>query len=133
MRSVVYTYIRDLRIKGYTLTDSLPWEDSGTALYLHNKKHIYVDVAQVEQQPVFDTLNNGQGTVDEIITVSVYFVNDAKKLPLDYDQVVNQLKGARTAVGTEGYIQKLCQVTTSYQEDALVTTLEYSFRKLITN
>ena len=133
MRSVVYTYIRDLRLKGYTLTDSLPYENSGDALYLNNKKHIYVDIAQVEQQPIFDTLNNGQGTIDEITTVSVYFVNDAKKLSLDYDQVVTQLKGARTATGTEGFIQKLCQVSTNYQEDAVITTLEFSFRKLITN
>ena len=81
---------------------------------------------------MFDTFN-GQGTVDELTTVSVYFVNDAKKLPPDYDNTVAQLKGARTAAGTEGYIQKLCQVSSSYQNDAIITHLEFSFRKLLTN
>jgi hypothetical protein len=76
---------------------------------------------------------NGQGTIDEITTVSVYFVNDAKKIPPDYDSVVEQIKGARTATGTEGYIQKLCQVSTSFNNDAIITHLEFSFRKLITN
>jgi len=132
MRSVIYNYIRDLRIKSLTLTDHLPFEDNNAPVYHHNKKHIYVDVAKTNQSPVFDAFN-GQGTVDEVTTVSVYFVNDAKKLPPDYDSVVEQIKGARTAAGTEGYIQKLCQVSSSYDADAIITQLEFSFRKLITN
>lgn len=132
MRNVIYDYIKDLRLRNYTLTDHLPWEDNGTPLYHTNKKHIYVDLAQSEQTPVLDAFN-GQGTVDEVTIVSVYFVNDAKKIPPDYDQVVEQIKGARTATGTEGYIQKLCQVSTSYIEDATITRMDFSFRKLLTN
>ena len=132
MRSVIYDHIKGLRLKTYTLTEHLPWEDNGGPLYHHNKKHIYVDTAQTAQTPIMDAFN-GQGTVDEVTTVSVYFVNDAKKLPSDYDNVVELIKGARTAVGTEGYIQKLCQVTSSYIEDAIITKLEFSFRKLLTN
>jgi hypothetical protein len=133
MRSVIYNYIRELRIKGFTLTEHLPWEDNRAPLYHHNKKHIYVDTAQTKQSPMFDALNGGVGTVDEITTVSVYFVNDAKKLPPDYDSIVELMKGARLAAGTEGYIQKLCQVSSSYIEDAIITHLEFSFRKLLTN
>ena len=133
MRSVIYNYIDGLRLRTSTLTENLPWEDNAAPLYHHNKKHIYVDAAQTVQTPVFDTLNNGVGTVDETTTVSVYFVNDAKKLPSDYDKTVELIKGARLASGTEGYTQKLCQVTTSFIEDAIITKLEFSFRKLITN
>lgn len=132
MRSIIFNFIKDLRLKSVTLTEHLPWEDNGAPLYHHNKKHIYVDVAQHQQQAMLDAFN-GQGTIDEITTVSVYFVNDAKKIPPDYDSVVEQIKGARTATGTEGYIQKLCQVSTSYNNDAIITHLEFSFRKLITN
>ena len=133
MRSVIYNFIKELRLKTVTLTEHLPWEDNGAPLYHHNKKHIYVDTAQTQQTPMFDALNGGTGTVDEITTVSVYFVNDAKKLLADYDSIVNLLKEARLAPGTEGYIQKLCQITTFYQEDAIITQLEFSFRKLLTN
>lgn len=132
MRSVVYNYIRDLRIKGFILTEHLPWEDNGAPLYHHNKKHIYVDTDQTQQTPLMDAFN-GQGTVDEITTVSVYFVNDAKKLPSDYDDVVEQIKGARTAAGTEGFIQKLVQVSSYYIEDAIITKFEFSYRRLLTN
>jgi len=132
MRQVVYNYIKALSLKSASLSNELPYSTSGTELYLKNKRTIYVDVAQSQQDPAIDALN-GSGAVDETTTVSVYFVNDAKKLPTDYDTVVTQMKGARTAAGTEGFIQKTCNVSSSYQEDAVVTELVFSFRKLITN
>lgn len=132
MRTVVYNYIKALGLKSVNLSSELPYSTSDTELYQKNKKTIYVDVAQSTQEPGIDAFN-GSGAVNETTTVSVYFVNDAKKLLSDYDNIVTQLKGARTAIGTEGYIQKLCQVSISYNEDAMLTTLEFSFRKLITN
>ena len=132
MRQVIFDFIKSLRLKQVILTEHLPWEDNGSPLYHHNKKHIYVDTDQSQQQPMFDAFN-GQGTIDEITTISVYFVNDAKKLIPDYDNIIDLIKGARTAPGTEGYIQKLCQVSSFYQEDAIITKFEFSFRKLITN
>ena len=132
MRTVIYNYIRALGLKSVTLSNELPYQTNGTDLYLKNKKTIYVDAAQSNQDAVTDTFN-GKGAVNETTTVSVYFVNDAKKVLSDYDTIVTQLKGARTATGTEEYIQKLCQVSISYDEDAMVTQLEFSFRKLITN
>jgi hypothetical protein len=132
MRSVVYNYIKALGLKSVVLSSELPYQTNGTDLYLKNKKTIYVDVAQINQDAVTDTFN-GKGAVNEVTTVSVYFVNDAKKVLPDYDNIVTQLKGARNATGTEEYIQKLCQVSVSYDEDAMVTELGFSFRKLITN
>lgn len=132
MRTVIFDYIKALRLKQVTLTEHLPWEDNGAPLYHHNKKHVYVDTAQSTQQPLIDALN-GSGAVDEITTVSVYFVNDAKKLIPDYDSIVDSIKGARLAPGTEGFVQKTCQVTSSYIEDAIITKFEFSFRKFLTN
>ena len=89
MRTVVLNYLlankRDLA--PFTVSDNLPWKDNGAPLYHHNKRHIYVDTAQTKQSPAFDLFNQGCG-VDEISTVSVYFVNDAKKLPTNYDDIV---------------------------------------------
>jgi hypothetical protein len=132
MRTVIYNYIKALGLKSVVLSSELPYQANGQDLYLKNKKTIYVDVAQSNQDAVTDTFS-GTGTVNEVTTVSVYFVNDAKKILPDYDNIVTQIKNARTATGTEGYIQKLCQVTVSYDEDAMVTELGFSFRKLLTN
>jgi hypothetical protein len=132
MRQVIYDHIDGLGIKGFILTDNLPWSQDKEPLYMNNKKHIYVDVAQIVQSQAFDTLDLG-GAVIETVTVSVYFVNDAKILPSGYDDCVEQIKTARLAQGTEGFTQKLCQVSSEFANDNLVTTFEFSFKKLITN
>jgi hypothetical protein len=130
MRQVIYDYIDNLGLRSFILSPHLPWDDNGAPLYHHNKKYIYVDLAQISQEPLFDTLDLG-GAVNETTKISVYFVNDAKNLPPDYDSVVAEIKGARLAQGTEGYIQKLCQVNTEFMNDAVLTHLEFSFRKFL--
>lgn len=132
MRAVIYQYLMTQNLAYARLSDSLPWNDNGEPLYYHNKKFVYIDTPNTRQEPLFDAFDN-TGTVNETTTVSVYFVNDAKILPPEYDQVVQTIMTARTAPGTEGYIQKLCQVSNSYIGDALVTTMEFSFRRLLTN
>jgi hypothetical protein len=134
MRNVVLNYLlaHKRELSPFIVTDHLPWKDNGAPLYHHNKKHIYVDTAQSAQTPAYDALNQAGG-VDEISTVSVYFVNDAKKLPTNYDDAIEIIKGARTTTGTEGFIQRTVQVSSEYNEDAIITTCVFSFRKLITN
>ena len=134
MRDSILAYLRaNIKSLGtFKISDGLPWLDSGQPLYHHNKKHIYVDTANSQQQPTIDTFNQ-IGTVTEITTVSVYFANDAKKLPSEYSQVVDIVKAARLASGSETFIQRTVDVTNSYVGDDLVTHAEFSFRKLLTN
>lgn len=132
MRSNILAYIKSLRLGTYSVTDELPWDNNGTPLYLVNLKRIYVDVSQYSQDALIDTLSMA-GAVDEITTVRVFFVNDAKTLPSNYETLIDDIKSARVQDYTAGYIQKLCQVTTEYQSDRMITTLEFSFRKLLTN
>lgn len=132
MRQVIYDYIGGLNLGNFFLSNNLPWMDNGEFIYHHNKKYVYVDTDQTSQQPLIDTMN-GSNAVIELTTVNVYIVNDAKTLPVDYDAVVEIIKGARTAPGTEGFTQRLCQVFSGYHNDNLVTTFTFSFRKLLTN
>jgi len=115
----------------FVVSTKLPWLDNGSPLYHHNKKHIYVDTENSSQQPVFDGMN-GSGSVQETITVKVYFVIDAKQLPSNYDSLVDAIKDARL-VTVAGVIQRLCQVSNQYIADQLLTEFEFSFKKLLTN
>ena len=135
MRTAIYDYIDGLSSaqKGtFSLSTELPYDSSGVPLYLKNFKRIYVNVAQIAQDTLLDSLD-GSGTVDEITTVGVFFVTDAKTLPSNYDSLVELIKDARLTTDITGVIQRLCQVTTRFEQDALVTEFEFSFRKLITN
>lgn len=132
MRSAILSYLKTLSLGTFVVADHLPWEDNGGPLYHHNKKHIYVDTPQSQQAAVFDAFNSA-GFVNETTTVKVYFVNDAKKLPDNYEAVVDAIKEARTIPATTGYVQKLCSATSEYIADSLLTTIEFSFTKTITN
>lgn len=135
MRQAIYDYIRALpaaTLGTYSLSSELPYSASGTPLYLKNFKKIYVGVDQINQDSQIDTLD-GSGAVDEITTVRVYFVTDAKLLPSNYDQLVQAIKEARTTAAISGVRQRLCQVSADFQDDALITEFEFSFRTLITN
>ena len=132
MRANILSYIKTLTLGSYSVSDELPWDNNGTPLYLSNLRRIYVDVAQFSQDARIDTLGMS-GAVDEITTVRVYFVNDAKTLPANYESLVAAIKQARVQDYTAGYIQKLCQVSSEFTGDRLTTTFEFSFRKLMTN
>ena len=134
MRTAIYDYLYANRasLKGLNLSDKLPWTDGPTPLYMANMKSIYVDVDQIQQQKLFDTIN-GNGAVDEITTVNVYFVIDAKALLTNYEDLVSVIKAARLSQDIIGVIERTCQVKAEYNADNLVTTFEFSFRKMLTN
>ena len=134
MRQAIYSYLYSNRsmLKGLTVSENLPWIDNGSPLYLQNKKYVYVDIAQVQQEKLFDSMD-GNGGVDEITTVNVYFVIDAKALLPNYEDIVAVIKTARLTTDIVGVVHRLCQVKSEYNGDNLVTTFEFSFRKLITN
>jgi hypothetical protein len=131
MRASILTYLKDLKLRNYQVVDQLPF-DNGVPLYISNKKNIYVDAEQITQTPIFDTFDS-LGSVDEVTTISVYFTTDAKRIASDYDDIARQLMGARTAPGTEGFVQKLANLKTSYDTDNLITEIEFSFKRLLTN
>ena len=134
MRTAIYDYLYANRssLTGLTLSEKLPWTDNGAPLYLQNMKYVYLDLDQVSQEALTETLN-GNGTVDEITTVRVYFANDAKTLPSNYENLVAIIKTARLTQDIEGVINRLCQVSTEYVSDVVVTTFEFTFRKMQTN
>jgi hypothetical protein len=132
MRSAILSYIQTLSLGTFAVTEELPWDNNGTPLYMSNLKRIYVDAAQSSQDPAFDVFNGG-GSVNEITTVRVVFVTDAKQLPSNYESLVDLIKLARLESSTAGYIQRLCQVTTEFTGDKMTTEFEFSFRKTLTN
>jgi len=135
MRESIYNYIDNFSkstMGTFALAGELPYDSSGIPLYIKNFKRIYIDMDQVKQESVFDALNSA-GAVDEITTVRAYFVTDAKQLPSNYETLVSAMKDARLTSDIAGVIRRLCQVSTRFQDDSLITEFEFSFRKLLTN
>lgn len=136
MRQAIYDYLYANKggLKGgITLSDKLPWVDGqNVPLYLGNMKSVYVDLDQVIQESLMDAIN-GAGFITETTTVKVYLAIDAKQLIVGYEDSVNLIKTARLTQDISGVISRLCQVKADYIGDNVVTTFEFSFRKMISN
>jgi len=132
MRTEILDYFKANKVSGYTLTQELPWDASGEALYLKNFKYIYVDSDQIAQEPLIDVLN-GVGIVNQITTVRTFITTDAKNQPSNYATMVSTFKNARLDTDITGVTQRATQVSTEFVGDAQVTQFEFSFRELIVN
>jgi hypothetical protein len=130
MRSLILTYLDANKVSGFGVSQNLPFDQNGSALYLQNLKNIYVDNPTTEQEPLIDTLDDCS-IVSETTIVNVYVVTDAKTLPSNYDAMVTMVKGLRTLSTLEGYTERRCNVSTSYANgDQLVTEFELRYTKL---
>lgn len=129
MRSDLLAYIKQLKLKNFSTSDELPFS-SGTDLYLKNPKRIYVDVEQVEMTAFIPLLNSPD--IDQAVhTIKVYFATDAKQLPADYSQVVSLIRLGKDSISVPRGLGKDAVSSSEYVNDMLVTTIEFTFTKLI--
>ena len=136
MRTAILDYLlaNKTDLKPLTVSENLPWLQDGIALPEINKKHLYVGLDQIAQNPAFETLNTQLGGgVDEITTVSAYFVIDAKQPLSNLEDILDVVKNARLTTDISGVISRTCQVSQTFKTDLVITEFEFSFRKLITN
>lgn len=132
LRSAILTYLGGQSWGTYRVSQELPWDNNGRPLYWTNLKTIYVDTPNVHQVPIVDTFDS-QGFIEQTTSVRVYFVNDAKLLPANFDTVGQQVLQARTAAGTETYTRRLVQAVNSYVGSHILSTFEFSFQNILTN
>lgn len=131
MRQDVLDYVSGLNLGGFVLSQELPWEESGTALYLKNLKKVYIDATEIQNEPLIQTLS-GLNINNEISIVRIYFSCDAKQLPANYDDVVSDLVTAKNIQTDVGYTNRQAGVTTEIVNDIISTTVELRFTKLST-
>jgi hypothetical protein len=129
MRQELIDYIGDQNLGSFILSQELPYDSSGTALYVKNPKRIYVDRTQYTTEPIILTLD-GVNISNEIASVRVYFASDAKQLPPSYDDALTSLRAGKDAVNIVGYQRRECLVSSRFQEDLMITELEYRFTKI---
>ena len=129
MRQEVLDYINSLALGGYLLSDELPWSDNDTPLYLKNLKKIYVDTPEYIDEPLIAALNGFVVTNEQQI-IRIYFANDAKQIPANYDELITDLKKAKDITTVTGVQRRNVEVLTSFDNDVLVTEIAVTFTKL---
>ena len=128
MRDVILDYLRGLKLKTFAVSNELPFSNSGVEMYLKNPKKIYVDETQNNRGDFIPTF--GAAPQANVLTSRVYFSSDAKLQPVDYNNLVELIKAAKDIEGTQEYFRRTVNVATTYQNDLLVTEIEFTFTKL---
>jgi hypothetical protein len=129
MRTELIEYLQGQNLGAFVLSQELPWSSSGEPLYTKNAKKIYVDKTQYSTDPLISTLD-GLNITNTIFTVRLFFSNDAKQLPPSYDDLITTLRSAKDTSTITGVSRRDVVVSSAFEEDVLVTELEYRFTKL---
>ena len=131
MRTEILNYINSIALGNFLVTDELPYEENGNALYLKNLKKIYVDDTESIVEPVFSTLN-GVNISNETLISRIYFANDAKTSPPDYEDLLADLRAAANITTVEGVKSRSVDVVTTFEGDVQVTEIEIRFIRIST-
>lgn len=130
MREQVYNFIKDLDLGTFELSSAQPRQESGVWLYVKNLKTLYVDTAQNDVDTILTTMD-GRNIQNQVITVTVYFGCDSKQLPADYVLLVTQMLKVNNITDIATSWQRKATQTTDYENDILITTVQYTFTKLL--
>lgn len=130
MREDLISYIKTLPLGNFSVSDELPRDEGGVALYVKNPRRIYVDREEYDTVPVIETLN-GLDIHAEQTSVNVYFTADAKTIPANYNTLVSKLKLGKDINQTGGYTRRKVEVMTETDQDLLITRVNFKFSKLL--
>ncbi len=111
----------------YKVSSELPFTVSGDALYLKNKKTVYLDEQEDSKVQLYRTLDQGEVYQTETF-LQVYLSTDAKNQTSDIDSVVNAILDAKSAItGTQ--INE-SSYESDIEDDTITYTFEYNITKL---
>jgi len=131
MRQELLTFLQRQNLGVFSATTELPWSENGLALYLKNLKKVYIDRDNVEVTPLLATLDAIKIST-EVTTVSVYLACDAKTTPASLETAISQIRLGKDIDTIKGVNRRECDVTTSFENDVLITQLDFRFTKLLT-
>lgn len=131
MRDELITYLKTQSLGTVGVSEEVPYDKDGQALYLKNFKRIYVDRDQTLQEPLFNTMDGGSVVV-QTTTTRAYLTIDAKNSLVNYEAIVTIMKNARNLVAIDANMDRTISIAKSYEGDSLVTEFTYEFKEVIT-
>jgi len=129
MRTEILDYLQSQNLGTFTVTREQPWSENGVPLYIKNLKKVYASSESIESVPLITTFD-GLDIPSEVTTVTVYLACDAKQSPPNLDQVITEVKAAKN-ISTVSANRRECTVLSSYENDVLLTELEFRFTNIL--
>lgn len=128
MREQFLELLKTIQTISYKISEELPFSNSGTPLYSKNPRRIYVDTP-TNSIEVFMQILNGVNIDSDVLTIRVYFANDAKQLPTDYQSTVDQIKKLKDSVIGD-FIKRQCTYSLEFENDMIINRFEFNFTSI---
>lgn len=129
MRTEILDYLQSQNLGLFTVSREQPWSENDVPLYIKNLKKIYASEDSVEIVPLITTLN-GNDVPSEVTSVTVYLACDAKQTPPNLSDVISSVSTAKNISTISGVHRRECSISRSYDNDVLITELEFRFTKI---
>lgn len=126
MREEVIAYLDTLAQNPFPVSQELPFDANGTALYIKNPKRFYVDADQVSIEPFLQVFN-GNDFMTETRTATAFLATDAKTPPSNYQTTMDQLQNLKLIAPDTLRNKTLLEITSEFVDDLLVTSVKLSF------
>lgn len=132
MRDEILDYIKSLKIAGYTISDELPFSNSGDTMFKKNAKKIYVDQPAYSNE-VFIPLLDGTNVMADLETIQVFFSNDSKNTPKEFTLLVYGLNAAAESVKKPQHYTTTTEHQFEHDGDKTITTYTITFKSIRSN
>jgi hypothetical protein len=130
MRSEILTYLQGADLGTIKVSSEFPYSNSGLELYYKNPKYVYVGEENKEIKTIVATMD-GLNIDEQVDSLFVYLATDAKSIPSDYDKALEAIRNARYLPISLDYINTQSIVKTQYNNDLMLTEVEFVFSKII--
>lgn len=129
MRTELLTYLTANLSGTIKASQELPFEDSGSALYLKNMRRVYLDEPIREQSELVPTLDDSDIN-QNITTVRGFLTVDAKNRNADLDAALTTLATAKNVTTITNSFRREFDYTTTIDADRITYEFEYRFHTL---
>lgn len=129
MRTELLAYLTTNLTGTIKTSQELPFEESGSALYLKNMRRVYLDEPVKEQSELVPTLDDTDIN-QNITTVRGYLSMDAKNRNADLDAALTTLAAAKNVTTITNSFRKEFDYTTTIDADRITYEFEYRFYTL---
>jgi len=129
MRTELLTYLSANLSGTIKVSMELPFEDSGTPLYVKNARKVYLAEPESTTTQLLALLN-GPDISEKQFTIKGYLTVDAKNRNADLDSALTVLANARTEASIPNSFRKEFDYTTTIDGSTMIYEFEYRYNNI---
>lgn len=130
MRAELLAYLSVYLTGQIKVSQELPFEQGGNALYLKNMRKVYLDEPYTEQDILVNTLDESNDVNQQITYIRGYLAVDAKNRNPDLNAALSTMQNALRQAEISNSFRKEFDYTVAIDNDIVTYEFEYRYYTL---